>query len=360
MQIFLDSNFSIILILLATVVGLAALWLTPREEDPQIVVPLADVLVSLPGHSAAEVEQLVATPLEKILYQIDGVEYVYSMAARTRRSSPSATTSAGPRAQPGQAVQEDQRKPGHRPAGRHRLGGQAGGDRRRAGRHADAHRRGRRRHDAAPRRRGGRPAALGAVRTCRGPMSSAASRASSGSTSTPNGMQAYRAQPAGGPARDPGGQRHAHRPATSRADDTVISVEGGRRRSTSPSSCRELVVGVFQDRPVFLKDVADVERRPRRGRQLRPPRLGPGARIHAPTRASRAPSVGEHAAAAAATTQARPATRHRTPAVTLAIAKQKGTNAVWVAEAVLRAGRGAADARSCPPTWSWSSPATRA
>jgi multidrug efflux pump subunit AcrB len=73
-------ELSLILILLATVVGLAALGLTPREEDPQIVVPLADVYVNFPGHSAAEVEQLVTTPLEKILYQIDGVEYVYSMS----------------------------------------------------------------------------------------------------------------------------------------------------------------------------------------------------------------------------------------------------------------------------------------
>jgi multidrug efflux pump subunit AcrB len=79
-KIFLESNLSLILILLATVIGLAALGLTPREEDPQIVVPLADVYVSFSGHSAAEVEQLVATPLEKIFYQIDGVEYVYSMS----------------------------------------------------------------------------------------------------------------------------------------------------------------------------------------------------------------------------------------------------------------------------------------
>ena len=79
-RLFLDSNLSVLLILLAAVVGLAALGLTPREEDPQIVVPLADVYVNFPGHSAAEVEQLVTTPLEKILYQIDGVEYVYSMS----------------------------------------------------------------------------------------------------------------------------------------------------------------------------------------------------------------------------------------------------------------------------------------
>src|SRR4051794_8136328 len=79
-KVFLDSNLSLILIALATVLGFAAVWLTPREEDPQIVVPLADIYVNFPGHSAAEVEQLVATPLERILYQIDGVEFVYSMS----------------------------------------------------------------------------------------------------------------------------------------------------------------------------------------------------------------------------------------------------------------------------------------
>src|SRR5262245_38438099 len=57
---FLDSNLSLILILLATILGLAALWRTPREEDPQIVVPVADIYVNFPGHSAAEVEQLIA------------------------------------------------------------------------------------------------------------------------------------------------------------------------------------------------------------------------------------------------------------------------------------------------------------
>jgi multidrug efflux pump subunit AcrB len=78
--LFLKSNLSLILIILATIMGFAALYLTPREEDPQIIVPLADVYVNFPGHSASEVEQLVTAPLEKILYQIDGVEYVYSMS----------------------------------------------------------------------------------------------------------------------------------------------------------------------------------------------------------------------------------------------------------------------------------------
>lgn len=79
-RIFLESNLSIILIILSLIVGFAALWITPREEDPQIVVPLADIFVRFPGHTAAEVEQLVASPLERMLYQIDGVEYVYSMS----------------------------------------------------------------------------------------------------------------------------------------------------------------------------------------------------------------------------------------------------------------------------------------
>ena len=77
---FLGSNLSLVMILLSVAVGATALFVTPREEDPQIVVPLADVYVRFPGHSAAEVEQLVATPLEKLLFEIDGVEYVYSMS----------------------------------------------------------------------------------------------------------------------------------------------------------------------------------------------------------------------------------------------------------------------------------------
>jgi multidrug efflux pump subunit AcrB len=77
---FLDSNLSIILIIAASLLGLSALWFTPREEDPQIVVPLADIFVNAPGYDARQVEQLVSTPLERMLSQIDGVEYVYSMS----------------------------------------------------------------------------------------------------------------------------------------------------------------------------------------------------------------------------------------------------------------------------------------
>ncbi|HOV86143.1 MAG TPA: efflux RND transporter permease subunit [Syntrophobacteraceae bacterium] len=77
-EAFLQGNLSVLLILISLLAGIAALRITPREEDPQIVVPIADVLVSVPGASAREVERQVATRLEKLLYQIDGVEYVYS------------------------------------------------------------------------------------------------------------------------------------------------------------------------------------------------------------------------------------------------------------------------------------------
>ena len=77
---FLDGPLAVLLLILAISLGTAAILLTPREEEPQIVVPLADVYVRFPGASAAEVEKLVSTPLERLLWQVDGVEYVYSIS----------------------------------------------------------------------------------------------------------------------------------------------------------------------------------------------------------------------------------------------------------------------------------------
>ncbi len=73
-----------ILALVALLVGFAALALTPREEEPQIAVPMADIVVRAPGLGARQVERQVATPLEKLLHQIDGVEYVYSSSQAGR------------------------------------------------------------------------------------------------------------------------------------------------------------------------------------------------------------------------------------------------------------------------------------
>jgi len=79
-HLFLTSHLSIIFLISALIAGMGAVISTPREEEPQIVVPIADLIVSYPGASAKEVEQLVARPLESLMWQIDGVEYVYSRA----------------------------------------------------------------------------------------------------------------------------------------------------------------------------------------------------------------------------------------------------------------------------------------
>ena len=58
------------------IAGLFALQLTPREEEPQIVVPMVSVIVDAPGLDATQVERQVTTPLEKLLVRIHGIEHV--------------------------------------------------------------------------------------------------------------------------------------------------------------------------------------------------------------------------------------------------------------------------------------------
>ncbi len=79
---FLDYRLSALFMIFALAAGLSGIIATPREEDPQITVPIADVYIQAPGASVEEVEKLVATPLERLLWQIDGVEYVYSVSRR--------------------------------------------------------------------------------------------------------------------------------------------------------------------------------------------------------------------------------------------------------------------------------------
>ena len=79
-EVFTTSQLSILFLIISLLAGAAALTLTPREEDPQIVVPVMDVMIEYPGASSEEVEKLVATPLEVLLKQIEGVEYVYSVS----------------------------------------------------------------------------------------------------------------------------------------------------------------------------------------------------------------------------------------------------------------------------------------
>lgn len=79
-ELFLRGDVAALFVLVSLLLGAAALFITPREEEPQIVVPMADVIVDAPGLSAAEVERQVTDRLEKLLHQIDGVEYVYSVS----------------------------------------------------------------------------------------------------------------------------------------------------------------------------------------------------------------------------------------------------------------------------------------
>lgn len=83
----LSGGMPLLLLLLSLLFGGLALTFTPREEEPQIVVPMVDVLVQAPGLSAAQVERQVTIPLEKLLAQIPGVENVYSTTASGRTTA---------------------------------------------------------------------------------------------------------------------------------------------------------------------------------------------------------------------------------------------------------------------------------
>ena len=82
--VFLHGNLAPLLLLISLAAGFVAMAATPREEDPQIVVPVADVVVEAPGASALEVERQIATPLEQIVARIPGIENVYSTSQRGR------------------------------------------------------------------------------------------------------------------------------------------------------------------------------------------------------------------------------------------------------------------------------------
>lgn len=75
---FIDSKITPLLILATLLLGAFALTLTPREEEPQIVVPMIDVMVMHPGAQPEEVETLITKPLEQILWEVEDMEYVYS------------------------------------------------------------------------------------------------------------------------------------------------------------------------------------------------------------------------------------------------------------------------------------------
>ncbi|MEW6544336.1 MAG: efflux RND transporter permease subunit [Nitrospirota bacterium] len=80
--LFIASKLTPLIMLGALLLGLFAVLLTPREEEPQIVVPMADVFIPFPGASAKVVEEQLTKPVERALSEIKGVEYLYSTSSR--------------------------------------------------------------------------------------------------------------------------------------------------------------------------------------------------------------------------------------------------------------------------------------
>ena len=78
---FIDSRLTPLVIAASILLGLGAVMLLPREEEPQIIVPMIDVFVQMPGASAKEVEERVSKPMEKLLWEVPGVEYIYSTSS---------------------------------------------------------------------------------------------------------------------------------------------------------------------------------------------------------------------------------------------------------------------------------------
>jgi multidrug efflux pump subunit AcrB len=76
---FIRSKLTPLIVLASLLLGVFAVLVTSREEEPQIVVPMIDVMVSYPGATAKEVEERVTKPMEKFLWEIKGVEYIYSI-----------------------------------------------------------------------------------------------------------------------------------------------------------------------------------------------------------------------------------------------------------------------------------------
>ncbi len=78
---FIDSKLTPIAVIASILLGLFAVIMLPREEEPQIKVPMVDVLVAMPGATPAEVENRLTRPMEKLLWEIPGVEYLYATSS---------------------------------------------------------------------------------------------------------------------------------------------------------------------------------------------------------------------------------------------------------------------------------------
>ena len=75
---FIGSKLTVLLMIVFMIIGVYSSFLIPREEEPQIDVPMADIFIGYPGASPSEVESRIMKPMEKMVSNIKGVEYVYS------------------------------------------------------------------------------------------------------------------------------------------------------------------------------------------------------------------------------------------------------------------------------------------
>lgn len=78
---FLNSKLTPLFVVASLALGILSVMVIPREEDPQILVPMLDIATAMPGASPAEVEERVTLPIERLVHQISGVEYVYSTSS---------------------------------------------------------------------------------------------------------------------------------------------------------------------------------------------------------------------------------------------------------------------------------------
>jgi multidrug efflux pump subunit AcrB len=78
---FINSKLTPLVIGTSIALGALAVVALPREEEPQIVVPMVDVFVEMPGAPPTEVEQRITRPMERLLWEIPGVEYIYSTSS---------------------------------------------------------------------------------------------------------------------------------------------------------------------------------------------------------------------------------------------------------------------------------------
>ncbi len=326
-SLFLRGNLSILLIILSLAVGLIALLVTPREEEPQIIVPAADVIVQVPGASVEEVEKQVAVRLEKLLYQIDGVEYVYSLS------------------KPGLAVVTARFYVGQdRERSLIKLYNKVYSN-----------------QDLVPPIVAGwvvKPLEVDDVPIINLTFTSCqldeyalrriAEEAEARVQSVPNTGRTYivGGQPRTALVRLDPGKMAAYGVAVSDVQRALRAMNASLQAGSFAQDnqqylvtageflrdiqeLRHLVVGVVDNRPVYLSDVATVSDGPDEPRSYCRFRFGPAAQF------SRI--IGEGRAILDAPTSQSVVCAGDFPAVTLAVAKKKGTNAVWVARAVERA-----------------------